>query len=213
MSSERRAILILLALAVTGQGIRYLATRPDSAPGDIQLLGAGPDRSPARQAEVAQAAHRPLARGETIDADRATAQELARLPRVGFSLAQRIVADRDSGGLFGSLAGLDRVSGVGPGLLRVVGPYLTFSGGAGIHPVPPPPPTGAVSASHPTSPVNLNTASAGELERLPLIGASRALAIVAWRERHGSFKTLDDLIMVPGVSRRMAEAIRHLVAF
>jgi competence protein ComEA len=59
----------------------------------------------------------------------------------------------------------------------------------------------------------VNSASAAEIEKLPLIGASRAQAIVAWRERHGSFKNLDDLVLVPGVSRRMAEAIRHLVAF
>jgi competence ComEA-like helix-hairpin-helix protein len=196
MSSERRAILILLALAVTGQGIRYLVTRPDSAPGDIQLLGTTPGRSPGAHAEAAQAAHRPLAPGEKIDANRATAPELARLPRVGLALAQRIVADRDSTGPFGSLEALDRVSGVGPGLLRVVGPYLSFSGEA-----------------REAREVNINTASAAELERLPLIGPSRAIAIVAWRERHGSFKNVEDLVLVPGVSPRIAEAIRHLVAF
>jgi competence ComEA-like helix-hairpin-helix protein len=210
MSSERRAILILLALAVTGQGIRYHVTRPDSAPGDIQLLGTTPGRSPGAHAEAAQAAHRPLAPGEKIDANRATAPELARLPRVGLALAQRIVADRDSTGPFGSLEALDRVSGVGPGLLRVVGPYLTFGGAVGQ--------AGSTSFSGPlprlpAAPLNLNTATAEEIERLPLIGPSRAIAIVAWRERHGSFKNVEDLVLVPGVSPRIAEAIRHLVAF
>lgn len=208
MSSERRAILILLTLAVSGQGIRYLATRPDSAPGDIQLLGSTPGRSPGAHGEAAQAAHRPLGAGEQIDADRATAQELTRLPRVGLALARRIVADRDSQGSFGSLEGLDRVSGIGPGLLRVVGPYLSFSGAAGQQ--------GGLLPRFPAAPpplLNVNSASAAELERLPLIGASRALAIVGWRERHGSFKNVEDLVLVPGVSRRMADAIRHLVAF
>lgn len=211
MSSERRAILILLTLAVAGQGIRYLITRPDSAPGDIQLLGSSSRRSPGAQAEAAQAAHRPLAPGEKIDPNRATALELARLPRVGLSLAQRIVADRDSNGPFQTLADLDRVSGIGPGLLREVGPHLMFRGDAreareaavASGPLPPPAPL----------PVNLNTAPASEIETLPLIGPSRAIAIVAWRERHGSFKNVDDLVLVPGVSRRMADAIRHLVAF
>jgi competence protein ComEA len=198
VSSERRAILILLTLAVAGQGIRYLVTRPDSAPGDIQLLGSTSRRTPGAQAEAAQAAHRPLGAGEKIDPNRATALELTRLPRVGLSLAQRLVADRDSNGPFRSLADLDRISGVGPGLLRVMGPHLLLSAEAE-------PPSLSI--------LNLNTASASEIERLPLIGPSRAVAIVAWRERHGSFKNLDDLVLVPGVSRRMADAIRPLVAF
>lgn len=203
MSPERRAILILLALAVAGQGIRYLATRPDSAPGDIQLLGSSSSRTPGAQAEAAQAAHRPMEAGERIDANTATAQELARLPRVGMALARRMVADRDSNGPYSTLEELDRVSGVGPGLLRVIGPYLSF----------PSSPATVFPSYRPTAPVNLNTATAGEIERLPLIGPSRAIAIVTWRERHGSFKNLDDLVLVPGVSRRMAEAIRDLVAF
>lgn len=204
VSSERRAILILLTLAVAGQGIRYLVTRPDSAPGDIQLLGSTPGRSATAHAEAAQAAHRPLAPGEKLDPNRATALDLARLPRVGLSLAQRIVADRDSNGPYRSLADLDRVSGVGPGLLRAIGAHLTLGAGSAASP----------AVSSPVSAlINLNTASAVEVEKLPLIGPSRALAIVAWRERHGSFKNIDDLILVPGVSRRMADAIRHLVAF
>jgi competence protein ComEA len=212
MSAERRAILLLLTLAVAGQGIRYLVTRPDSAPGDIQLLGPTPGRSPAAQAEAAQAAHRPLAPGEKIDPNRATAVELARLPRVGLSLAQRIVADRDSNGAYHSLADLDRVSGIGPGLLAAISAHLAFGAAPVVAPTTPSS-QGTLRTAPSPGLTNLNSASAAEIEMLPLIGPSRALAIVAWRERHGSFKNLDDLVLVPGVSRRMADAIRHLVAF
>jgi len=212
MSAERRAILLLLTLAVAGQGIRYLVTRPDSAPGDIQLLGSAPGRSVAAHAEAAVAAHRPLAPGEKIDPNRTTAVELARLPRVGTSLAQRIVADRDSNGPYRSLADLDRVPGVGPGLLAAIGASLTFGPVPTVAPAIPPSPN-APLASLPPAVTNLNSATTAEIEKLPLIGPSRAMAIVAWRERHGSFKNLDDLVLVPGVSRRMADAIRHLVAF
>ena len=213
VTAERRAILILLSLAVAGQAVRYFVTRPDSAPGDIQLLGSISSRSPAAHAEAVQAAHRPLGAGEKLDPNTATAQELARLPRVGLALAQRIVADRDSSGPFASLEALDRVSGIGPGLLRVVGPHLTFRGAAGQPGTQPMANTvPGLPAASPSS-INLNSASASEIERLPLIGPSRAIAIVAWRERHGSFKNMDDLVLVPGVSRRMADAIRHLVAF
>jgi competence protein ComEA len=221
MAPERRAILLLLGLSVAGQGIRYLVTRPDHAPGDIQILGTSPSRSATTHAEAARNAHRQLAAGERIDADRANAQELARLPRVGLSLAKRIVVDRDSNGPFGGLEGLDRVPGIGPGMLKALEPYLAFSGAmtrgriapmTGQDARPTVDPSGASPAA-PLPRLNVNTASVSELERLPLIGPSRALAIVEWRRRHGSFKNLDDLVQVPGVSRRMAEAIRHLVAF
>jgi competence ComEA-like helix-hairpin-helix protein len=206
VTSERRAILILLSLAVAGQAIRYFSTRPDTAPGDVQLLGSSPDRSPSAHAAAAEAAHRPLGAGEKIDPNTASALELARLPRVGLALAKRIVSDRDSHGAYQSIESLDRVSGIGPGLLKTIEPHLSL-------PRATPKPAGLVPSDPPSRLVNLNSASATEIERLPLIGPSRAIAIVAWRERHGSFKTLDDLVLVPGVSRRMAEAIRDHIAF
>ena len=93
MPSERRALLLLLGLAVAGQGVRYLVTRPGEAPGDVHILDDGPDRSPRAQAHAAVAALEPLKPGERIDADRAPAQALARLPRVGLSLAKRLGVD------------------------------------------------------------------------------------------------------------------------
>lgn len=216
MPSERRALLLLLGLAVAGQGIRYLVTRPGDAPGDIHILDDGTDRSPRVQAEAAVAALEPLKPGERIDADKAGAQTLARLPRVGLSLAKRIVADRDSNGAFGGLAGLDRVAGIGPGLLKAMEPHLTFSGrqdGTAAGRQASPGSHAALPTGRLAAPVNVNTASAADLENLPLIGPSRALAIVAWRTRHGSFASEADLVRVPGVSQRMVDAIRQHIAF
>ncbi|HEV8124753.1 MAG TPA: helix-hairpin-helix domain-containing protein [Gemmatimonadales bacterium] len=214
MPSERRALLLLLSLAVAGQGVRYLVTRPGAAPGDVHILDDGPDRSPQAQAHAAVAALEPLKPGERIDADAATAQALARLPRVGLSLAKRIVADRDSNGPFGSLQGLDRVPGIGAGLLKVLGPHLSFSGSPAVG-RPDATSTGnlTVLPSYRPTVLNVNTATAAELEHLPLIGPSRALAIVAWRTRHGSFQSEADLVHVPGVSQRMVAAIRERIAF
>jgi len=62
-----------------------------------------------------------------VDLDRASADEIERLPYVGPVLARRIVADRDSAGPFGSLEGLQRVRGVGPALARKLAPNVTFS--------------------------------------------------------------------------------------
>lgn len=63
-----------------------------------------------------------------IDLDVATAADIERLPRIGPALAARIVASRDSLGPFTSLEGLGRVRGIGPAMLRQLGPLVTFSG-------------------------------------------------------------------------------------
>jgi comEA protein len=47
--------------------------------------------------------------------------------------------------------------------------------------------------------VNVNTASAAELDLLPGIGAAYAGRIIADRETNGPFRTLDDLDRVPGI--------------
>jgi competence protein ComEA len=62
-----------------------------------------------------------------------------------------------------------------------------------------------------TGVVNVNTASAAELERLPGIGASRAKAVIEAREAKGGFKSLDDLLAVKGIGEASLAKLRpHL---
>lgn len=54
--------------------------------------------------------------------------------------------------------------------------------------------------------INLNTADAATLEReLKGIGASKAQAIVAYREAHGPFASLDELLEVKGIGAATLE--------
>lgn len=50
--------------------------------------------------------------------------------------------------------------------------------------------------------VNLNTAGLEALQYLPGIGASKAADIIRVREEIGGFKTLEDVLTVPGVGER-----------
>ena len=50
--------------------------------------------------------------------------------------------------------------------------------------------------------VNLNTASAAQLEALPGIGAKTAERIVAYREKNGPFKKIEDLMNVKGIGEK-----------
>ena len=67
------------------------------------------------------------------------------------------------------------------------------------------------AAAAPTGVVNVNTASAAELERLPGIGESKAKAIVAHREDHGAYQQVEDLLEVKGIGDSALERIRKLV--
>ena len=60
--------------------------------------------------------------------------------------------------------------------------------------------------------VNLNTASAAELEGLPRIGPAMAARIIAWREANGRFTTVDDLGSVAGIGDKTLEGLRSLVS-
>jgi competence protein ComEA len=59
--------------------------------------------------------------------------------------------------------------------------------------------------------VNVNTAGAEELETLPGIGEVLAAAIVAYREEHGPFTSVDQLVDVSGIGEVTLEEIRELV--
>jgi competence protein ComEA len=59
--------------------------------------------------------------------------------------------------------------------------------------------------------VNVNTATALELEDLPGIGPTLAAAIVQERERNGPFRTVDDLNRVPGIGDGRLSQLRDLV--
>ena len=59
--------------------------------------------------------------------------------------------------------------------------------------------------------INLNTASARELETLPGIGPALAARIVAFREKRKGFKRVEELLAIPGISERKWKAIRDKV--
>ena len=74
--------------------------------------------------------------------------------------------------------------------------------------------TGALASETLRGTININTATAEQLEMLPGIGASRAQAVIEARKRAGGFKRVDDLLALanrdPGIVAALIDEQRHV---
>lgn len=64
----------------------------------------------------------------------------------------------------------------------------------------------------PIGPIDLNTATADQLDTLPGVGPATASAILAYRDEHGRFGSVDELLEVRGIGDAKLEQLRSLVA-
>ena len=62
-----------------------------------------------------------------------------------------------------------------------------------------------------TLPVNINTATAEELDVLPGIGPALAERIIAYREAHGPFAAPEDLLEVKGIGEAVLDGLRDQI--
>lgn len=59
--------------------------------------------------------------------------------------------------------------------------------------------------------VNLNTADESELMTLPGIGESKATAIIDYRKANGGFKTIEDIMNIPGIKTSAFNKIKEYI--
>jgi competence ComEA-like helix-hairpin-helix protein len=206
---ERTALIVLAVLLTSGAVARHAIYRADSrdrlqyTPMAADTLNAGSASALLQRVEAAVERERtrraPLGPGERIDPNRATADELARLPRVGPALAERIVAHRQSVGPFRSQEDLRAVPGIGPAVLEGIGPHLDLARA---------PPAGARD-SRQRNGIDFNRASAEELQSIPGIGPVIAERIVEHRNANGRFRTFADLEEVSGIGPRLRERLER----
>jgi competence protein ComEA len=223
---ERMALGVFALLVSLGVGARML-----DRPREAELTGATESADSAafqalqgdveERARDAERRRRPLGDGERVDPNTADEGELDRLPKVGPGQARRIVEWREAHGPFRTLADLDSVPGIGPAALAAIAPFVTLapapaseergtSGSATSRPTAASTPA-AVDGVDGGGRVNVNTATAEELQTLPGIGPALAARIVAHRESHGPFRSVDDLRKVPGIGPATATKLRGRV--
>ena len=154
-----------------------------------------------------------------VNINAADAEELKTLPGIGDTKAAAILAYRAQNGPFTSVDQLGDVSDIGPATIEKLRPLVEIgAGGAkaegGAKPEGGGKPEGGATgggaaAAGPVGPaVNINTASAEELDALPGIGATKAAAIVADRAANGPFASCDDLGRITGIGPATVEKLR-----
>jgi len=56
--------------------------------------------------------------------------------------------------------------------------------------------------------IDVNTASKEDFMKIKGIGAKKAEKIISYRKEHGKFKSVDELVNVKGISKRLVEVIK-----
>ncbi len=168
----------------------------------------------------------PRAEGsDKIDLNAASAKELEALPGVGPVLAEAIIKHRQRRGPFQSIAQIQEVPGIGPKRFEQIAPWVAAIGAETNEPPPrlnlPDAPTGFPSSTAPAPfdkfadsrmrIVNLNEASAEQLESLPGIGEVLARRIVEYRNLRGGFRSPEELKNVSGIGDKKYAQIRPLI--
>jgi competence protein ComEA len=214
---EERTMGVAAGVLLLAGILRFLIapSTPPPPPGDTSVAGAllGESR---RMAEEEERRSRPLAPGERLDVNSVDDVELSRVDGIGPALARRIVQDREARGAFPSMEAMERVPGIGPVTLGRIRGQLrvepTPGGRAGVDPAGGTAASGSAVGSLART-VDVNRATAAELEALPGIGPALALRIIRIREGVGRFAAPEELLAVPGIGEATLARIRDQLHF
>jgi len=163
-----------------------------------------------------------------LDLNRADHVQLLQLPGVGENLARRIETYRMEHHGFRDVDELRNVSGIGPATLERLRPFVYVEGvenddadePADIYTPAPStrkaaPPgtekkTNTKKADGLKDRIDVNQATAGQLQQLPGVGPKMAAHIIETRDRK-AFQSVDDLRRVPGIGAKTLENLRPYV--
>jgi len=133
------------------------------------------------------------------------------VPRPGvYALAQGSRVQDAISAAGGFLADADK-TGINLARALADGEQLDIPYTSGSSPVILDTPTAALTTPSSTELININTASASELDALPGIGPTTAQKIVDYRQQNGPFVSTADIINVSGIGPGTYEKIKDLI--
>jgi competence protein ComEA len=205
------AALAVLALALIGWHA-WACQASNARPALLEQVAESPARPDARPADD---------RAFRIDVNRADRSQLLQLPNVGPARARRLEDQRRQDFVFRKVEDLRQVSGIGPTLVERLRPFIAVAppddgdnpdapAGGMERPQRPGRPAAAKKAADPAKPLDLNRASAAQLQQVPGIGPTLAERIVAARERR-PFQKVEDLRRVSGIGAKTLDRLRPFV--
>ena len=112
-----------------------------------------------------------------LDINRASMEDWQRLPGIGEKRAQQLVNFRESLGGFLSVEQVGEMYNLPDSVFQKIKPMLALSGNE-------------------IRKINLNAASTEDLDKHPYISGKQAKLIVAYRDQHGAFASVDDLAKI-----------------
>jgi competence protein ComEA len=167
--------------------------------------------------------HAPAAAARKLDLNRADRTELEQVDGIGPKLARAIDDHRREKGQFRSVDDLNGVHGFGPKTVDKVRPFVRVESPPAEPPVPEPlrlerKPTPPPAATTTTArklrpgdpPIDVNAATAEELQQLDGIGPKLAQAIIETRAA-SPFTSPDDLKRVKGIGAKTMDKVRPFV--
>lgn len=141
-----------------------------------------------------------------VNINTASLEELQKLPGIGSAKAAAIVQYRSVFGEFTNINEIKNVSGIGESIFEGIRDYITVGNvSTPVENTSQPPEYSEIVY------INLNTATLGELCKLPGIGTVKAQAIIEYREANGNFYSIEEIKNVNGIGDKIFENIREYI--
>ena len=160
--------------------------------------------------KVVEKSHEPM----MININAADIETLAELPGIGPAKAQAIYDYKTEQGTLSSLIDLTNIKGIGKKTLAKLLPYLAMIGDSSevyAFVVEDVKATDSSISADTNEKININSASVELLQNLSGIGEKKAQAIIDYRNEHGSFHTIEEIMNVKGIGQGIFDKIQNRI--
>ncbi len=165
------------------------------------FIGTAPAQTAAKSAKSSDSGKK-NAPGAPVDLNTASASELDSVPGIGAATAKKIIAGRP----YNSVSDLSK-AGISARQIQQISPMVTVKGGGGaMSSMPASVHNTAAAPKSPSGPIDLNSASASDLDSIPGVGPATAKKIIAGRP-YGSVADLKKA----GISGKQFDQISPMV--